>query len=88
MLCGHCGTKINEGFTVCPSCGAAYRRSPKAIQAGLWGVLIFGTLLGVVLFSGATVRGNGDWAIAIGIVGCFAASLYSLSRGSKKRWYR
>lgn len=31
MICGHCGSEVKDGFTVCASCGANLRRN-----LGLW----------------------------------------------------
>lgn len=39
MRCGHCGTQVEKGFKVCPSCGAHYRRHSERISMGVIAML-------------------------------------------------
>lgn len=34
MKCGHCGSEIEDGYTVCKSCGANLRNRPKRVLIG------------------------------------------------------
>lgn len=58
--CGHCGTEVRQGYTVCAACGANYRRRglgifipailalalANAVSVGRWdAALILGVLL-------------------------------------------
>lgn len=86
MLCGHCGTPINPGFTTCPACGAVYRRR-------LGFLATFPATLGAVaIVFGALVLATEDRRIAAVpfIVAGVAALL--LGRHFKRRtpylWYR
>lgn len=75
MICGHCGSEVKSGFTVCASCGANLRRN-----FGLW---TLGLSLFLLLSGGIAVEAN--IASAIFLWGLAAFVLY---RGWQKRWYR
>jgi hypothetical protein len=90
MLCGHCGTAINPGFTTCPACGAVYRRRIGWLTdlSGFMGTVLFAAGLLPIVFDH-----NTEASVWLGI-GCSAlgALLFMLARRQKGRtpylWYR
>jgi asparagine N-glycosylation enzyme membrane subunit Stt3 len=85
MNCGHCGSAVNPGYTVCTGCGAKYR--------GSQGKVIFGAIL-VFLFAVPTLTSLFSIGRPHGIVLLVAAALpvvlggLLLKSGLTKRWYR
>lgn len=43
-VCGHCGTAVPDGFTVCRGCGARYGVNGKAIIIGFFLIALGGFL--------------------------------------------
>ena len=78
MKCGHCGSEVEDGYHVCPNCGANYRRN---LRLGQFALAAFLFLCGGIGLDGqishipATVI---FWGLA-GLV---------LWRASRKRWWR
>ena len=88
MVCGHCGTAINQGFSTCPACGAVYRR-----RSGLWPSFV--TVVGGALIAGAAVQyvngrpGDQGIAFVVGFAGLLIVWLgLTLKRWTPFQWYR
>lgn len=73
MACGHCGSEVKAGFTVCSGCGAHYRMNRRMI-----GPSIFIGLVGLVLLVDQPLAG----ILALGVA---AAGFYF---GTQKKWFR
>lgn len=87
QLCGHCGSEVKEGFTVCTGCGANLRRS-------LWPIIIGGlaVVFGVAMLLDAllALTSNFSWALRNGGIGGVLVLVgYLIFRsGWEKQWYR
>jgi hypothetical protein len=86
ILCGHCGTRINEGFNVCTGCGARLERNYRGIVLSL---IFFGPIT-LVLFSALSEqidRGNKNifGLICLIIIICII-ELLCLFKSFKLRW--
>lgn len=57
-FCGHCGTEVSGGYTVCAACGANYRRKGRGLYIGI--------LLGVL---GVQALVTGEWEGAVVLLG-------------------
>lgn len=75
MICGHCGSEVKSGFTVCASCGANLRRN-----LGLWTI----GLSALMFFTGAVAYEANVFSALI----AWAIAAFVLYRGWQKRWYR
>ena len=74
LCCGHCGTALPQGYTVCASCGASYRRRGSGI--------FFGIILGIAT---ANAVAAAEWGTAL----ILAIILVFLVRRQRQRlWYR
>lgn len=82
MICGHCGSEVKDGFTVCASCGANLRRNFGVWTLGLAFIL---TLAGADALS--RISDNVIGAILGAALG-WGLAVFVLYRGWQKRWYR
>ena len=86
MKCGHCGTLVEDGYTVCPACGANYR--------GHTGRKIFGSLLiafGLLfLIASIDIINSIDEFIILVLLSVIFLALggATFKWGCKKQWYR
>ncbi len=89
MNCGHCGTQVPDGFTVCRGCGAHYRGSTKLI--GIGGLAI---LIGVIaLFTAFSDRAAGErietFFVSLVIAApCIGLGFLIVKWGMRPKWYR
>lgn len=81
MKCGHCGTEVNDGFTVCTGCGARYKSSAKRVVFGA-AVLLSMLLIAPVLLK--NINGGSVGAVII-IVG---GAVVLIVGGFRAQWYR
>ena len=79
MLCGHCGSQVNEGFNVCPNCGATYRRN-ISLQALI--VIAAAFLIGIIFI------GIGSFLNVISGIILIIISMALFYFIWKKKWYR
>lgn len=79
-LCGHCGTEVQSGFTVCKACGANYRGNHNLINGGI-GLVAFGVFIFLIA---------GDRLMALVLTGpiCLLGALAIIRGASVKHWYR
>lgn len=74
LCCGHCGTEVRPGYTVCAACGANYRRR----GSGIFVAIIFG----IATANAVTL---GEWGPAL----ILALILVFLVRRQRQfAWYR
>lgn len=74
LSCGHCGTAVRQGYTVCASCGANYRRR----GSGFFVATIFG-------IATANAVAAAEWSVAIILA---AVLVYLVRRQRQHLWYR
>ncbi len=89
MNCGHCGTQVPDGFTVCRGCGANYRGNPKLI--GLGGLAIAFGLLALCFPFSAQAEGQRLEAVGAALVMAVPAiglGLLIVKWGMRPKWYR
>ncbi len=80
MQCGHCGTEVPNGFSVCSGCGAHYRHNFAAFGSGAL-ILAFG--LGTLLV-GRDIPTSGYWICT----GLMVIGVIRLLQVRHKAWYR
>ena len=80
MQCGHCGTNVPEGFTVCTGCGAHYRANYKAFLPGVM------FAVGPFLWLGSQ-RSIEGWMLYTALA-AFVFGIFMLRQSIKKAWYR
>ncbi len=74
ICCGHCGTEVKPGYSVCAACGANYRRRGRGLYIGI--------VLGLLAFH-ATVTGE----YAAGII-CGGAAFLLIRYSRQHDWFR
>ena len=74
LSCGHCGTVVRQGYTVCASCGANYRRRGSGFFVG--------TILGIAT---ANAVAAAEWSAAIILA---VVLVYLVRRQRQHLWYR
>ena len=74
LCCGHCGTSVRPGYTVCSACGANYRRR---------GLGIF--IPAILAFALANAVSAGRWDVAL-VCGILLA--WMIRRSRQFLWYR
>lgn len=79
MKCGHCGSEVEDGFTVCTGCGANYRPNYAAFSFGL---LIAGSAVASLMIP------HGNWKSAIGALVGIVIGGFFMSMIRHKGWYR
>lgn len=73
-FCGHCGTEVSGGYTVCAACGANYRRKGRGLYIGI--------LLGVL---GVQALVTGEWEGAVVLLG---VGFLLIRHARQRAWYR
>lgn len=81
MQCGHCGSHVEDGFTVCKGCGANLRRRNGRIILGAI-LLIFG------LPFCFQALGQANWSMAFGGIFWAAIGALLIRSGMTKVWFR
>ena len=93
-ICGHCGTEVRGGYTVCPGCGAVYtRRVGRAVRGIVCVVVGFpaAVLALVYLVSGYTYSSGselGGMAVLLVGIALVYAGIKHFRDGWRKAWWR
>lgn len=72
--CGHCGTEVRQGYSVCAACGANYRRR---------GLGIFIPAILALAAANAAAAGRWDAALVVGVL-----LVWLIRRSRQYLWYR
>lgn len=85
LICGHCGTEVKNGFTVCASCGANHRLDKPVLVVGIVCII-----LGILAFFASTLALSFKEGILIALVGIplIAWGALNVKWGLRKKWYR
>ena len=86
MKCGHCGTLVEDGYTVCPACGANYRgHTGRKIVGFLF--VAFGLFFLKVSFDiGAKLSELTILILLSAFIIFLGGAIFKW--GCKKKWYR
>lgn len=90
-VCGHCGTEVRGGYTVCPGCGAVYARRVGRAVRGVVCVVIGGlaALFGLLeMFFGARSYEFTNVAILLGGILAVYMGRKHFRDGWTKAWWR
>lgn len=85
MKCGHCGSEVEEGYTVCKSCGANLRNQPRRMIVGIIVCLFSGAYAIDVL--GRLSEPNAPQVLGASVV-MFVFGVLWFRSGRKKHWFR